>query len=614
MKEKEVFEIEGLTFGRYIPLRLLGKGAMGRVYLANDPVLQRPVAIKIIAVEEHIDPQTRDTYLERFSLEARASAKLRHPSIVTVYDAGEQDGFPWIAFEYIEGESLEELLKRDKQIDNFKAKTILIDIASALSYAHETGIVHRDVKPANILIDRKTGISKLSDFGVIKAPFSLATQEGITIGSPGFMSPEQIDGAVVDQRSDLFSLGIIYYQMLTGIHPFLRTTLQTTFFATLTGDYKPIKQVLPGIDDKTEQLISSLLKVKKDDRISSARELLAILESPSFCEVDVKANNIALSENKFEFGRKIIRSFQPLVTFIKKTDSAIFNTAKHPVIQSFLKKSTTLFLKHFQSFSKKVKEFNTLLKWNKKFRTTIGVSSICIAGVILSFMVYSTFFDFSIDEKKVLLELANNGYRGTPLQIMKKCIGLIDKNELNDAQKIAEALAKLKKYSARAYLLDAVIELKDDDEDDVIEAVNNAKRCPGYKKALAFNQGLILTEIKNFLSDHEISREMIDCICYNLYLGNNDVIKKWPYEKSYWLRWNSIKILNEMGQKIDMVEAYILDLKHAGSMRVRIKAVNRLGEMKDKRAISALEDVAHRGFADPIVSVAAQSVLDKNKK
>ncbi len=122
VKEKEVSDIDSLNFGRYIPLKLLGKGAMGRVYLANDPVLQRPVAVKIIAIEDQIDTQIRDTYLERFSLEARASAKLRHPSIVTVYDAGEQDGFPWIAFEYIEGESLEELLKEKKKLINLKQK------------------------------------------------------------------------------------------------------------------------------------------------------------------------------------------------------------------------------------------------------------------------------------------------------------------------------------------------------------------------------------------------------------------------------------------------------------------------------------------------------------
>ncbi len=428
------------------------------------------------------------------------------------------------------------------------------------------------------------------------------------------MSPEQIDGAVIDQRSDLFSLGIIFYQMLTGIHPFLRDTLQATFFATLTGDYKPIKQVLPDIDDKTEQLIYSLLKVNKDDRISSARELLEILESPSFSEKKATINNISQNEDKIEIGRKITRSFQAIVTFIKKTDKAIFNTAKHPVVHSFIMKSLTLILKYFQVFSKKMREFISLIQVNKKFRVEIGVSLIFIAGILLSWLLYSTFFDFSKNEKQVLLELTSNGYRGNPSQLIKKCMILVDKNELNDAQEIAEGLAKLKKYSARAYLLNAIIELKDDDEDDVIEAVNNAKRCPGYRNALASYKGLILDEIKSFLSDQEISREMIDCICYNLHMGNNNVIKKWPYEKSYWLRWNSIEILNEMDQKIDMVEVYILDLKHAGSMRVRIKAVNRLSEIKDKRAISALEDVAHRGFADPIVSVAAQSALDENKK
>jgi hypothetical protein len=601
-----VSDIDVVTFGRYVSVKLLGKGAMGRVYLATDPVLQRPVAVKVIAIEENLDDQTRSSFLERFNLEARASARLGHPSIVTVYDAGEQGGFPWIAFEFIEGESLEDLLLRENQLSNIQMKSILTDIASALQHAHSAGIVHRDVKPANILIEKKTGISKLSDFGVIKAPFSMVTQEGLTLGSPGYMSPEQIDGSGVDQRSDLFSLGIIYYQMLTGSHPFLRDTLQSTLYATLMGEYTPLRKLRPDIDNETESLVNKLLKVKKEERVGSAQEFLIALENNTAHGASLGNSN--LTGKLVKSGSTLVKSMQPVIQMIKRTDEVILNTVKNPKVHSFFKKCAICFWKGLVKLVVEVKKirFGQLAK-NAKYRNT----TLILIGIFLlllsSYSVYVQFFSLSSDEKAVLAQLAGEGYKGTPSKLVTQCIELMDKNELNDAQKIAEALTKIKKQSALAFLLHAIIELKNDDGDDAVEAIDLAKRQKSFQKAFS-------DELKNFLSDDEISREMIDCIVYTLHLGKDPDLKKWPYEKSYWLRWNSVRILNEIGQKVNMVDVYILDLMHAGSMRVRIKAANKLSEMKDKRATSALEEVAQRGFADPIVSVAAQSALDGMKK
>ena len=595
-------DVDGMTFGRYISVRLLGKGAMGRVYLATDPVLQRPVAVKVIAIEENIDSQTRSSFLERFNLEARASARLGHPSIVTVYDAGEQGGFPWIAFEYIEGESLEDLLQREKRLNCSKMRVILTDIASALQHAHNAGIVHRDVKPSNILIEKKTGISKLSDFGVIKAPFSMATQEGLTLGSPGYMSPEQIDGSGVDQRSDLFSLGIIYYQMLTGDHPFLRETLQSTLYATLMGEYAPLRKYCPDIDCETELLVGKLLKVNRDERVGSAQDFLIALEKNTAPKI-------------LKSGSKLSKTIQPLIDLIKKTDKVVLNTIKSHKLHTFFNRSKTHLSQGFVKLSEIVKKisFSEFGK-NAKYRNVSLISIGTLLFLLSLYSVYSQFFDLSPDEKVVLKELAEDGYNGRPSQLIIKCTELVEKNSLNDAQNIAKALTKIKKQSAHAYVLNAIIELKDNDGDDAVEAISQAKRQRGFQKAFTIEKRTFLDEFKNFLSDDEISREMIDCIVYTLHLGKDRTINKWPYEKSYWLRWNSVRILNEIGMKVNMVEVYILDLKYAGSLRARIKAANKLGEMKDNRAISALEEVAHRGFSDPIVSVAAQSVLDGLKR
>ncbi|MDR2728359.1 MAG: serine/threonine protein kinase, partial [Chitinispirillales bacterium] len=225
------------SYGRYKVLELLGEGAMGRVFLSEDPILKRRVAVKVISTDRHLDPVVLNEYLGRFAIEAQACAKLNHQSIVSIYDAGEENGVPWIAFEYVNGERLDKLIARQKQLPFQQVASIAGDIAQALHHAHSMNIVHRDVKPANILIDDNTKIAKLADFGVVKSPFTTLTQDGTSVGSPGYMSPEQIDGTDVDNRSDIFSFGIMLYEMLTGAHPFLRDTVQATFFATVNSNY-----------------------------------------------------------------------------------------------------------------------------------------------------------------------------------------------------------------------------------------------------------------------------------------------------------------------------------------------------------------------------------------
>ncbi len=265
---------EPQAFGRYKVCKLLGEGAMGRVYLAEDPVLDRLVAIKVIAVDKQPDGRTKEEYLRRFDLEARASAKLNHPSIVTIFDAGEEYGLPWIAFEYVDGDRLEEMLEQPQPLPIEKTVSVTLDITAALHHAHECGIIHRDIKPANILIDKRTHIAKLSDFGVVKAPWVALTQDGSAVGSPGYMSPEQLDGTGADARSDLFSLGIVLYQMLTGKHPFLRNSIPATIFATLHSNYQPINELRPDAPPYLVAIAGRLLQNDCKKRIQTAALLL----------------------------------------------------------------------------------------------------------------------------------------------------------------------------------------------------------------------------------------------------------------------------------------------------------------------------------------------------
>lgn len=597
-----------LRFGRYVPLKLIGKGAMGRVYLSLDPVLQRSVAVKVISLDDKIDSENHKSFVDRFTLEARASAQLNHQSIVTVFDAGEQNGFPWIAFEFVDGESLEDLLKRDMSIDMARVQSILFDIGSALKIAHNAKIVHRDVKPANILIEKKSGIAKLSDFGVIKAPFSMATQEGMTLGSPGYMSPEQIDGTGVDCRSDLFSLGIIYYQMITGVHPFIRETLQQTLYATLMGEYTPIRKLRNDIDTETEKLVVKMLKVSRDDRIGSAEVFLELLARCSAAGPS--------SQGIFKSGPSIIRTIQPVIDIIKKTDDVITSTAQNKVVRNVLNKSTTTAKKAFTAIFVVLKSVPVQrLAKSRRVRRLTAVFGFVVLVLSGGYYLYDNYFSLSKDEAGILRELAaNDGHKGTPPQLINKCRSLIEINELNDAQEIAEALSRIKRYAAHARVLNSIVELKDKDGDDAVEEIDEGRKSQGFKSSFRKEKGLYKEALREFLTNEEIDREMVDCIVYSLHMGHEKCFRLWAYDKSYWLRWNSVNILQEVGLKVDMANVYILDLKYANSMRVRIRAANKLAEIKDKRAISALEEVARRGFADPIVSVAAQSALDEIRK
>jgi serine/threonine-protein kinase len=207
------------TLGRYEIMKQLGKGAMGIVYLGRDPRINRTTAIKTFRFTDEFDPDDVDEMKEKFFREAESAGTLSHPNIVTIYDAGDEHDLAYIAMEYLEGENLDRYIRKDHLLPMRKIIDIIADIADGLNYAHERGIVHRDIKPANVML-LKNGVIKITDFGIARITATSKTQTGIVKGTPYYMSPEQFSGQKVDGRSDIFSLGVMMYQLLTGSLPF----------------------------------------------------------------------------------------------------------------------------------------------------------------------------------------------------------------------------------------------------------------------------------------------------------------------------------------------------------------------------------------------------------
>ena len=205
--------------GRYELLSELGQGAMGVVYKARDPVLDRVVAIKTINLTLPKDELSE--YEARFYQEARAAGGLNHPNIVTIYDIGKSERMAYMAMEFLEGEELRSVLSHREPLPVTLALDIAAQVAEGLDYAHERHIVHRDIKPANIMIVRD-GLVKITDFGIARMRTNeVKTMTGMILGSPKYMSPEQVAGKRADHRADLFSLGVVFYEMLTGHAPFM---------------------------------------------------------------------------------------------------------------------------------------------------------------------------------------------------------------------------------------------------------------------------------------------------------------------------------------------------------------------------------------------------------
>jgi hypothetical protein len=256
----------GQHLGKYQIQAELGRGGMGVVYRGYDPVLSRPVAIKVLPPQLTYDIQ----FVQRFHQEAVLAARLRHPGIVPIHDVGEQNGIHYIVMQFLDGMTLEGWLERQGPLAPAHARPVLRQVADALDYAHSHGVIHRDIKPANVMISPE-GRATLMDFGLVRAAEGTSlTRTGMVMGTPEYMSPEQALGEEVDGRSDIYSLGIVLYKMLSGKVPFARTTPYAITYAHIHEPPPPLRESRPDLPAAVESVVNKALAKRREDRYPRA--------------------------------------------------------------------------------------------------------------------------------------------------------------------------------------------------------------------------------------------------------------------------------------------------------------------------------------------------------
>src|SRR5579863_4240894 len=268
-----------LKAGRYEIVGELGRGAMGVVYKATDPVIGRPVAVKTIKLSEQGTGLTRSELIARFQTEARAAGLLTHHNIVVIYDAGEEDGLFYITMELVEGKSLQILIDDGHVFPLPRVLRIMEQACNALQFAHENNIVHRDIKPANIMLTGDDTV-KVTDFGTAKIlQFGTVQQTARVMGTPSYMSPEQVKGRAVDGRTDIFSLGVMFYEMITGEKPFPGESITTVIYKIVNEEPVPPRTIDPTIHPGISAAVLRALAKEPEDRYQSCRELLEDLRN-----------------------------------------------------------------------------------------------------------------------------------------------------------------------------------------------------------------------------------------------------------------------------------------------------------------------------------------------
>jgi serine/threonine-protein kinase len=263
--------------GRYEVMSELGQGAMGVVYKARDPLIDRIVAIKTINLG--MEQEDQEEYEARFYQEAKAAGRLNHPNIVTIYDVGKSEDIAYIAMEFLQGRELRDVLREDGQMPVSRVLDVVAQVASGLAYAHDHEIVHRDVKPSNIMVIRD-GYVKITDFGIARmASSAIRTQTGMVLGSPKYMSPEQVLGKALDRRSDIFSLGVMLYEMLTREAPFTGENINAIMYQTLNS--VPVApSILNGdVPEMLNFIVAKALAKDVEDRYQNASDFAVDLRA-----------------------------------------------------------------------------------------------------------------------------------------------------------------------------------------------------------------------------------------------------------------------------------------------------------------------------------------------
>jgi serine/threonine protein kinase len=266
------------NIGRYRIVGELGRGAMGVVYKAQDPAIGRMIAVKSIRLGELTEESERERLRERLFREAQSAGILSHPGIVTIYDIAEEGGLAYIFMELVNGPALDKMLKAEQTPDKETLLSILRQVATALDYAHKKGIVHRDIKPANIMV-HEDGTAKVTDFGVAKIVSQQMTQAGTIMGTPSYMSPEQVQGGAISGRADQFSLAVIAYEMLTGEKPFTADYLPTLLFKIVREEPVPPQRLNATLSADVETVMRRALSKNPANRYDSCLEFVSALAS-----------------------------------------------------------------------------------------------------------------------------------------------------------------------------------------------------------------------------------------------------------------------------------------------------------------------------------------------
>ena len=265
-------ELNKPILGRYEIERELGRGAMGVVYLGLDPKISRRVAIKTLSFRD-FDTAQLNVIKERFFREAEAAGRLNHPNIVTVYDVGEETDLAFIAMDYVEGKSLDRCVSESALLPIVEVYEIIAAVADALAYAHQQNIVHRDIKPGNIMYDQNRGLVKVADFGIARIVDESKTKTGDMLGSPVYMSPEQLKGAKVTGVSDVYSLGVTFYQLLTGTLPFTGDSIANIAYQILNKKFVSVREIRPELSAGVVRVVNKALQKEPSKRYESAAEM-----------------------------------------------------------------------------------------------------------------------------------------------------------------------------------------------------------------------------------------------------------------------------------------------------------------------------------------------------
>jgi len=264
------------SLGRYKVLEILGQGAMGTVYKGIDPAINRNVALKTIRLDFVSDQEELNELKERLFREARAAGMLSHSNIVTIYDVGTEENLQYIAMEYLEGQTLEDMIRRKVKFNYRIISEIITQICSALDYAHNQGIVHRDIKPANIMV-LKNYVIKVMDFGIARIDSTSMTRTGIAMGTPNYISPEQLQGKAVDNRCDIFSLGVVMYEMLVNKRPFHGENLTSLIYNIVNNKPEPPSSIDQSIPTLFDRVIDRALQKDPEERFQKASEISSAL-------------------------------------------------------------------------------------------------------------------------------------------------------------------------------------------------------------------------------------------------------------------------------------------------------------------------------------------------